>query len=399
MAACKDSKRRDDLFKFAKAYERQARLQAMIALAEPELTVRPEELDCNPMVLNCNSGVIDLTTGELRAHDRADMITRLAPAAYIPDADQVNEPTANMWTSFLFDATNNDANLIMFLQRCAGYSLTGNTGEEKLFMIHGPGAAGKSTFLDALKATLGDYSQQSDFESFVLHDRAGGIRNDIAELVGRRMVVSVEVERGKRLAEALVKQLVGGDMVRARFLRREFFEFRPQFKLWLAVNHPPKVDNTDSATWRRILRIPFEHVIPEAERDPKVKATLSDPSQAGVAVLAWAVRGAVAWHKHRLEVPATVTQATEDYRQSMNPLGGFFEDCCGFYEGAQVTVADLRQAYKTYCETEGIRHPLGPARFNEQLRERGCEAKVLRIGDRTHKGFIGIELQKTNTQA
>ena len=230
--------------------------------SEPGIPTVPEEFDADPFLLNCLSGTVDLRTGEQRSHCRADLITRLCPVQYDPAARSA------VWDRFLEQATGANREVGQFLQRAIGYSLTGATTEEVLFFVHGPGGSGKSTFLEAIKAVLGEYGKSADFETFISRRDAGNIRNDIAELAGRRFVVSIEVDEGKKLAEGLVKLLTGGDTVRARFLYQEAFDYVPQFKLWLAANHAPKVKHDDSAMWRRILRIPFDQVIPKRKEGP-----------------------------------------------------------------------------------------------------------------------------------
>ncbi|CAN94225.1 phage-related protein [Sorangium cellulosum So ce56] len=270
------------LFNWAKRSQSARGIDAMLRLAETEPIVRaePGDFDADPWLLNCRNGVLDLRTGELRDHDRRDMMRRIVPVAFDPDAE------LPVWDRFLADVTGNDEELIGFLRRAAGYTLTGDVRHEVLFFVHGPPASGKSTFLEALKITMGEYAAKADFETFIARRDSGGPRNDIARLAGARLVLSIEVDEGKRLAEGLVKQLTGGDTVTARFLYRESFEFKPAFKLWLAANDAPRVRDDDAAIWRRILRIPFEHTVPKEKRDPQVKAALLDPAVGGPAILA-----------------------------------------------------------------------------------------------------------------
>ena len=232
-----DPDRRKALASWAQRSESRGRIEAMVALARHMTARKADEFDSDPWLLNCANGTLDLRTGELRPHRREDLVTKLAPVIYAPDA------RSELWERFLREACGGDQDMVAFLQRAVGYSLIGCTGEEKLFLVHGPGATGKSTFLEAVKATLGHYAWTSDFETFLLR-RSGSVRNDIAELAGRRFVISIEVEEGSRLTEGLVKMLTGGDTVRARFLYREAFQFVPQFKLWLAANHAPKAGGT-----------------------------------------------------------------------------------------------------------------------------------------------------------
>ncbi len=363
------------------------RAALVCAQSEPGVPVLPEQFDSDPWLLNCRNGTVDLASGELRPHRREDLITRLCPVEYRPDARSA------LWERFLDEATGGARDLQEFLQRAVGYSLTGSTAEEKLFFVHGPAAAGKSTFLEAVKNTLGDYAKSADFETFVQRREAGAVRNDIAELAGRRFVVSIEVDEGKKLAEGLVKLLTGGDTVRARFLYQEAFEFVPQFKLWLAANHAPRVKHDDSAMWRRILRIPFEHVIPQQRRDPSVKARLKDLHESGPAILAWAVEGCLRWREEGLGVPEVVEEATEQYRLDMDPLRDFITDCCMLLPTAWTRSADLREAYDRYCRENGEKHPVGPDLFRQCLRSRGCDAKP-RHGVR---GWLGIGLLTTDS--
>ena len=178
-----------------------------------------------------------------------------------------------------------------------------------------------------------------------------------------------------------VKLLTGGDSVRARLLYQQGFEFQPQFKLWLAANHEPKVRHDDSAMWRRILRIPFDCVIPKAKRDPSVKKRLKDPRECGPAILAWAVEGCQRWRDEGLGVPAVVEEATEQYRLDMDPLRDFLADCCVLAPNTWGTAKDLRHAYEVYCRDHGEKRPLAPKEFAASLRARGCESDHRRAGN------------------
>ena len=360
--------------------------RACLASAQSEqgIPILPEQFDADPWILNCLNGVVNLRTGELRPHRREDLLTRLAPVEYDHAA------RSPLWEQFLDEATGGDQQLQEFLQRAVGYSLTGDIREEKLFFIHGPEAAGKSTFLETIKSVLGDYAKSTDFETFVQRREAGAVRNDIAELAGRRFVVSIEVDDGKKLAEGLVKMLTGGDTVRARFLYQESFEFLPQFKLWLAANHAPRVKHDDGAMWRRILRLPFEHVVPESRRDPSVKARLKDVRESGPAILAWAVEGCMRWQEEGLGVPEVVEKATAQYRGDMDPLRGFIEDCCVLVPNAWTPAARLREAYEAYCKETGEKRLLKPNEFGAGLRGRGCD--VERRGKGRTRGWRGIGL-------
>ena len=286
-ANCDDDEERKRIAKWARASESEPRLKAMVSLAASEqaVVVRAGDLDADPFALTVLNGTLDLRTGKLKPHNRNDLITKLAPVRYDPDA------RSDQWERFLKRVTADDVELLAFVQRLAGYTITGVTDEEILAFLHGPGATGKTTAVEAIKATLGDYASTSDFETFLARRGDAGIRNDVARLAGARMVVSVEVDDGKRLAEGLIKQVTGGDKIAARFLHREYFEFEPQFTLWLVANARPRAHANDDALWRRILQVPFTVVIPPAERNPDLKRTLrTDPTEQ-TAILAWLVHG------------------------------------------------------------------------------------------------------------
>jgi putative DNA primase/helicase len=242
---------------------------------------------------------------------------------------------------------------------------------------------------------MGEYAAKADFESFIARRDSGGPRNDIARLAGARLVLSIEVDEGKRLAEGLVKQLTGGDCITARFLYRESFEFVPQFKLWLAANDAPRVRDDDAAMWRRILRIPFEHSIPKEKRDPRVEATLLDPAVGGSAILAWAVRGCREWQERGLDVPESITRATEAYRVENDPLRDFINGRFIVAPEAWITKAALRRAYETWCAENGNKYPLGPKKFSERIRALGAKDGSKRVHgfDHPRDAWIGIGLR------
>ena len=260
-----DKTDRAALLKHANASQNDSRIKGLLSLtsAFQDIAVTIDVLDADPWLLNVANGTLDLRTGELREHKQEDLITKVCPVTYDPDV------THEVWDSYLRTVTGDNQEVMAFLQRAVGYSLTGDVSEEKLFFVHGPAASGKSTFMEAVRAMLGDYSRVADFETFLQRSFSGGPRNDVAHLAGARFVASVETDEGKRLAQGLVKMLTGGDTVTARFLYSNLFEFRPTFKLWLAANDAPQVNDDDEAMWRRILRVPFDRSIPEGKRDPE----------------------------------------------------------------------------------------------------------------------------------
>ena len=309
-----------ELRRHALRSESEARLRAMVELAktEPGIPVTPEELDADPWLLNCLNGTLNLRTGELLSSHREHLCTKQVPVDFDPQA------TCPVWEAFLNRIMKGRAELIRFLQRGIGYSLTGMTNEQVLFLFYGTGANGKSTFIETVRHLLGDYAQQADFSTF-LERKGDSPRNDLASLKGARFVAAVEAAEGRQIAESVIKQATGGDTIRARFLFKEFFEYKPQFKLFLVANHKPKVTGTDEAIWRRIRLAPFEVTIPAGERDKELPDKLRRELPG---IMAWAVRGCLDWQANGLGEPVEVSTATAAYRQEMDMLAEFLNDKC-----------------------------------------------------------------------
>jgi putative DNA primase/helicase len=357
---------RRELLKHIARSESARGILAMIRLAQsdPTFAATADQFDADPWLLNCTNGTLDLRSLVLRPHRPEDMLTKVAGAPYDQDA------SSETWNRALQAWMGGDNDLVAFLRRALGYSIAGVTSEEKLFVVLGPGGGGKSTCIEAVRAAIGDYSRTADFEAFLRKQGSGGIRNDIARLAGARFVSSIEVEDGAQLAESLVKSITGGDRITARFLYQEAIEFTPQLTLWLVANDAPRVNDRDSGMWRRIVRIPFEHAVPKERRDPKVKATLVDPERSGAAILAWLVRGCTEWQTGGLQIPAAIERATDDYRDSQDPLSDFFEDECAFGPELAVDRNVLRRRYEDWAKRAGHKFPIAPKTFNERLRVR-----------------------------
>jgi putative DNA primase/helicase len=264
--------------------------------------------------------------------------------------------------------------LIGFLQRAIGYTLTGSTREQCIFILWGITKTGKSTFLATLRRLLGPYGQQADMESFMHKDRQE-VRNDLADLAGSRFVCALESQEGRRLAENLIKQLTGGvDMIKARFLFQEHFTYKPQFKVFLGTNHKPVIKDTDAAIWERIRLVPFAVQIPPEERDK----TLDDRLQAELpGILAWAVRGCMEWQqKGELGEPKAVVQATATYRSEMDAVGRFLTERCLIEPNVRVKAGVLYGHYKQWCEEMG-EHTESLTKLGTMLDERGFAKRPL----------------------
>lgn len=373
---------RERLARWAMASETEKRLRSMLALAqaEPGIPVRPEALDRDPWALNVQNGTLDTRTGQLGPHRREDLITRCLPVAYDPEAG------CPIWRATLERILDGRADLIRYFQKAIGYSCTGDTTEQVLFLCWGIGRNGKTTILSTAVTLLGDYALSTRPETFMVK-YGDGIPNDVAQLKGRRLVIAVEAEAGQRLAEGLVKQMTGGDTLTARFMRAEFFQFTPTFKIFLATNHKPQIRGTDLAIWRRIRLIPFTVTIPESEQDrqlpDKLKAELPG-------ILRWAMEGARLWHAEGLGLPEAVRVATEAYRGDMDTLGDFLRDQCFIETGARVEAGPLYQAYEAWCHTSGEK-TLTARTFGLHLKERGFTPE--RTGHAQMRSWAGLRLR------
>lgn len=307
--------------RFALSSGNRTSLDNMIRLASDRLTVHADQLDTDPWLLNCRNGTIDLRTGKLRPHGREDLITKLAPVEYDPEA------RCELWQKHLNTVFNGDRELVDYVQRVFGYVLTGLTIEHLMFVLYGLGRNGKSMTLETLRAMLGDYAATAPASTFLFNPCRGEIRNDLARLAGARFVTASETGAGARLDVALVKSITGGERITARFLHKEFIEFAPQFKVFMATNEAPEVPAEDHAIWERLRLIPFLVTIPESQRDKDLLEKLTT-TEALKGILAWAVKGCRDWREHGLTPPKAVVDATGEYRTRMDDLGTFLDECC-----------------------------------------------------------------------
>lgn len=388
-ATVDDDELRKAIAKHAVRSEAEIKLRAMVNMAASEdgVPIMVRQFDTHHYLLNCLNGTVDLKTGELSPHKKEHLLTSIAPVKYDPDA------RSDLFDSFL-ERVIPDAELRAFVQRAAGYSITGDIGEERLFFPYGPPATGKSTLLAAIGATLGeDFYVTADFESFLAKDKPGnGPRNDIARLHGKRFCVSLEVDDGKKLAEALVNQLTGGDLCSARFMYKESFEFYPTFHLWLAANNRPRINGDDGAIWRRILTIPFNEQIPEEERDPEVKRILRDPEISGPAIMAWLVEGCLMWQIEGLKIPDSVKAATDDYRQEQDVLRDFIAEALYVDDHATCGNSELYEAYQAWSRSVGEKYSLGRKKFTQKMEAKGFD----QVRDGSRRYWLGIGIM-TNT--
>ena len=385
-ASEEDPTKQREIAKFAVSSQNEGRVNGMLSQAQPYLAVRIDDLDRDRWALNCQNGTLDLRTGNLRPHDPADLITRLAPVDYDPDAE------CPRFMRFLKE-TLIDGGVISFIKRYAGYTLTGITRERLFAILHGFGKNGKTTLVELLQDAMGDYATNTDTET-ILAKKYQGVGNEVAALKGARFVSAAEVEKGRRLAESKIKQLTGSDTVTARFLFGEPFNFRPEFKLWLSTNNKPVVLGTDDAIWDRIRLISFTQRFEGNKADPKLPEKLREELSG---ILAWMVEGCLEWQEHGLEEPDSVISATEQYRTEMDTLATFLDERCVIGEGFVVLAEQLYQQYTIWCDKSGERKEPQKA-FVGRLTERGfVRARATRGVNRGRYIWRGIGLRHNDT--
>lgn len=383
---------RDAFSKWGRKSEGVARQHALVDLArsEPGIPVTLGEFDAHPHLLNCQNGVYDLHSHSLGRHDPALLFTRQLPYPYDPAA------AAPHWLTFLDRVFSGNAEMMAFVQRAVGYSLSGLHSEQCFFFLYGSGANGKSVFTTMLRALFGRAADTADFSTFVKqrNSQASQARNDLAKLAGTRLVTSSEAGEGQRFDEALLKALTGGEPITCRALYGKEFTFKPQFKLWFAANHRPTIRGTDHAIWRRVCLIPFTVTIPEEERDERLlQEDASNPLWAELSgILNWAITGYKAWRAGGLQRPAEVVMATEEYREDSDLLGRWLQECCVEDAQHRVTAKELYGSYRNWC-TENGEALMNQTRFGGSIKDRGYKWV------KSHGSAVYIGLQVANGEA
>jgi putative DNA primase/helicase len=380
-ASIEDAKLKKKVLAHARSSEGRAKLESTIALALPELAIQPDDLDIQPWLLNLQNGTLDLRIGELREHQRDDFLMKMVPVTYDAAAK------CETWYAFLRKIMNGNEALVGFLQRLIGYSLTGVTTEQSMYVLYGSGANGKSTFLETIHALLGEYGKKTETRTLIQRENEG-VRNDLARLKGARFVSAVEVARGQRLNEVLVKEVTGDDKIVARFLFKEHFEFSPEFKLFLACNHKPEIRGTDEAIWRRLNLIPFNVFIPAEERD---KELLSKLKKELPGILNWALDGLRQWQADGLQTPEEVVAATNSYRQEMDILSDFLNHVAVIDPEKEVAAGELFRSYEEWCEENG-EQAVKLRTFGVMMKERGFPSVVKTRNNKTLRVYVGIQL-------
>lgn len=338
------------------------------------------QFDRDKYALNTPTGIIDLKQSKLLNHDIEKYITKLTGTG-------LSESDCPQWKAFLNTIFGGDAEMIRYIQKAVGYSLSGSTNEQCVFFLYGTGRNGKSTFLDTIRAMMGDYAANAQPETIMVSQKSsGGARSDIARLKGARFVTTVEPNEGMRLDEGLIKQLTGGDPVTARFQYSQEFEFVPEFKIWMATNHKPIIRGTDTGIWRRIHLVPFTAAIPESKVDRNLPYKLRKELPS---ILKWAVDGYALYKSEGLRMPAAVLNAVDDYRREMDVISAFLSACCTVGKGAEQSSV----LYAVYCKwaSDNNEYKMSHTRFTTELLKKDGISREKRTNCNY---FIGLSIQE-----
>ncbi len=363
----------------SESYQRIQSLYNLLKMAG-EISVRDTQLDLEKYLFNAEKKTINLKTGESYIPNQNDLITKKSLFVYDKNAK------CPVWDMFLMQIFHNDTELIRFIQKAMGYSLSGDTSEQCMFILWGTGANGKSTFLNVLQNLFGDYATTTRTETFMKKNSEQS--NDLARLRNTRLVIASEAEENKPMSESLIKQITGGDKITARFLYGEFFEFTPTFKIFMATNHKPKISGGDNGIWRRIKLIPFTVSIPEEKRDRHLTEKLMAENSG---ILNWLLEGYRLWEKEGLKEPDAVQDANEEYRFDMDSVENFIAECLEFdaSQKDRLLNGDLYNTYIKWCEKNN-ETVLSHRKLTSKMREKSFE----QLASNGNRWWIGLSVKK-----
>jgi len=351
---CTDETKRQTIFRWAAASEAVYHMRGMLDLARslPGVPVLRQEFDTNSHTLNTGNGIVDLYTGELKAHNPSEMVTRITNSDFDPTA---RHPA---WDRLLKTVANRDVELEGFLQVAIGCSLVAGNVEEKLFLILGPPATCKTTFLEAIKSALGTYAASASLTAFARRNDPGAARGELVNAQGARLLLSSEADGDIPLVLSLMKAVTGRDTLTLEKKYQDAVELKPSYTWWIASNESPAFPAGDDGIWRRIVCIPFTHVVPEQDRRPELKESLQRNAVARRAILRWCIEGARLYHQNGLVLPESVRTATAELRSERDPLSGFISDCCQLGKGNVTSSTDLLEASKAWAAANGKPAPV-----------------------------------------
>ena len=375
-----DEKMQKKLFTHALASESIKRLTSMVDVAttEPGITISQSNLDDDKYLLGVKNGVVDLRTGKLLPSTKSQMITKRANVEFDEDAQ------CPVWENALSQMMADDKDVVEYLQRSVGYSLTGDTREHLLFFLHGFGENGKSVFINIIQKLLNDYAAQTPVAT-IMKKAKGSIPNDIARLKGARFVSTTETEEDSHISDAEIKHMTGGDIVTARYLHKEFFEFKPNFKLWISGNYKP-ILGEDHGIWRRVILVPFEVTFDAKTRDDQLEDKLTNELPG---ILNWAIKGCLNWQNQSLKVnpPTKIANATNEYKTDNDRIDSWTYVCCDKDQSFSAKSSELYESFRNWATSNG-ETGMSHRTFSQKMVERRYTKK------RTSAGivFIGIKL-------
>jgi putative DNA primase/helicase len=364
VSAIRDEAERKASWTWANGLGNRSRIDAMTRLAEsnPALVVRAAQLDADPFLVGCQNGTIDLQSGRFFEGDKGDLITRSLGTRWEEGS------TCPKWEKFLDGVTMGDAELVAFIQKAMGLTLSGDVSEATFLFLWGTGANGKSVLSDTLASLMGDYCHRASAELFDRrHDRNKG--PELAEVHGKRLILASETQEGGRLDERLVKDITGGEEIRGEAKFMPGFKFRPVAKVWISGNHRPRITGTDHGIWRRVRLLPFEA---KFEGNADNKSLRKELREELPGIFAWAVEGFRRWKAEGLGLPERVKLAVADYRAAEDDLADFIADRIEeATDAVTCPKGTVFREYESWTEAEGIRHPMMKKQLSRKLRERG----------------------------
>jgi len=370
---------------WAYSCENRQHINGMVELAQNDkiVVVSPDELDQDDFLFNVQNGTFNLKTLKLDTHKKTNKITKLADYKYDPSAKC---PVFLKYLDRVFKNNPKKEEKIKYLQRCVGYTLTGSTKEQCLFLLHGSGANGKSVFINVVRALMGEYGTVTQSKTFTT-DR-GEISNDIAALSGCRFVCASENSSDTHLDESIIKQLTGGDEISARFLHQEYFTFKPRFKIWWSFNHAPNISDMTVSVWRRIKIVPFTEVLPESEWDRELDAKIINAELPGI--FNWAIEGLGKYLESGLQEPEEIKTATKSYKNDQDILLEFFTTMTETTESEldRLKASFLYEQFTTWWNYYESSKPMSRTMFGRLCRDRNMN----KIEDREGTFYTNIKI-------
>lgn len=374
------------LKKHAAKSEAESRIMAMVRLARAMRPVRAEDFDRDPWLLNTTNGTVDLRTGILRPASPADKITHKTTCGYHSGV------TAPQWCAFVRWAFCGDIEMADYVQELLGMCISGDITEQVLPVFYGDGANGKSTLLDTIMEICGTYAGKAP-PDLLMAKRGESHPTEVADLMGKRLVVASETEEGRRLRTSFVKEATGDREMKARFMRGNFFTFQRTHKLLLATNHKPRITEGKYSMWRRLRLVPFAATVGDAAQDKRLGEKLMTEAPG---ILAWLVAGCRRWYESGgFDEPAAVREATEEYREEEDPIAEFVEACLDLKAGGFAQRKDIRRAYVQWCRDSGVERPLAERAMISRIENQpGVSKSAQRVEGRSVRGLSGVSLSE-----